>query len=158
MRIMVRDLTYRWRFIPPFPNPFPLPPDPTLPPLDVRPLVITAEGARVPQDGVTPWDMVARVWCSLGGMMSVRNRRIRNRVKNESSQEWIEQRMDRVENGSSREEIEQRTNQAENGSSREWIKQRIDRAENESSREWIEPRESIRLVANDCFRCCRDLL
>lgn len=47
--------------MPPFPRPFPLPPDPTLPPFGGGPLVITAGGARVPQDGVTPWDMLLRV-------------------------------------------------------------------------------------------------
>lgn len=61
MRMMSRDLTYRWRFMPPFPRPFPLPPEPTLPPFGGGPLVITAGGARVPQDGVTPWDMALRV-------------------------------------------------------------------------------------------------
>lgn len=55
--------------MPPLPRPFPLPPDPTLPPFHSGPLVVIAGGARVPQDGVTPWDMVLRVWYSLGGIV-----------------------------------------------------------------------------------------
>ena len=71
MMIMAKDLTYRWRFMPSFPNPFPLPPDPTLPLFNCWPLAITAVGAGV---GVTTRGMRLRVWCSLGGMISARNK------------------------------------------------------------------------------------
>lgn len=67
--------------MPPFPRPFPLPPEPTLPPFDGGPLVITAGGARVPQDGVTPWDMVLRVSGIVSEMEISRVRLKRNEAK-----------------------------------------------------------------------------